>query len=301
MLKTVSLALVSLLAVVAIALWTQLGQFGPSIKSAIETEGALATQTQVLVGSVELSPFTGVGALDGLTVGNPTGFASPYAVVVDRIALQVERGSLLGDGPIIVESATVIAPQITYLARSPTATSNLETIKNTARTYSATPAAIRVSSHARKVIIRELTVMGGSISLDVHLPGGALTVPLPPLHLANIGVTTNGATPPAVIRAVSEALADEARKAVAKVTAQKLKSVVDRLKPRARQLPKSVPLPPPLPTPPSPPTSPSPQSLPPTSALPSPASMPSPAFPPSPPSLLPPPPGLKLLPPPPAL
>ncbi|MBT8769443.1 AsmA family protein [Metapseudomonas boanensis] len=140
MLKMFGLTLTVLLAVVAIALWTLLGQFEPSIKSAIETEGALATQTQVLVGSVELSPLTGMGALDGLTVGNPTGFSSPYALVVDRIALQVERGSLLGGGPIIVESATVIAPQITYMARSSAATSNLETIKNTVRSYSATPA-----------------------------------------------------------------------------------------------------------------------------------------------------------------
>ncbi|WP_375739305.1 hypothetical protein [Pseudomonas boanensis] len=299
MLKMFGLTLTVLLAVVAIALWTLLGQFEPSIKSAIETEGALATQTQVLVGSVEFSPFTGLGGLDGFTVGNPTEFASPYAVVVDRVALQVERGSLLGDGPIIVESVTVIAPQITYSARSPSATSNLETIKNTARTYSSTPAAIRAGSHARKIILREIIVMGGSISLDVPLPGGALVVPLPPLHLTDIGASTNGATPPAIIRAVSEAIAEEAKKAVAKILAQKLKSVVGGLKPRAGQLPKSMPSAPPLPTPPSlpsPPTSPSPQSLPSTSALPSPGSLPTLPSPPSMPSLPPLPPGLKLLP-----
>ncbi|WP_330114046.1 hypothetical protein SA496_15170 [Pseudomonas sp. JS3066] len=296
MLKTFGLALATLLAVVAIALWTLLGQLEPSIKSAIETEGALATQTQVLVGRAELSPFTGMGALDGLTVGNPTGFAPPYAIVVDRIALQVERGSLLGGGPIIVDSATVIAPQITYMARSPTATSNLETIKNTARNYSATPAAIRASSHARKVIIRELTVMGGSISLDVQLPGGALTVPLPPLHLANVGVATNGATPPAIIRAVSEALADEAKKAVTAAIARKVKSAVDMIKTPARGLPKSMPLPPFPPPLPSMPTPPSRPSLPSASTPPSPPSLPTL---PSPPSLPPPPPGLKLLPPPP--
>lgn len=295
MLKTIGLALAALLAVVAIALWTLLGQFEPSIKSAIETEGALATQTQVLVGSVELSPFTGIGSLDGLTVGNPTGFVSPYALVVDRIALRVERSSLLGGGPIIVESATVIAPQITYAARSPTVTSNLETIKKTAQAYSTTPAAIRASSQARKVIIRELTVMGASISLDIPLPGGALSVPLPPLHLANIGATTNGATPPAVIRAVSEALADAAKKAVAKAISQKLKSVVERLKPRAAELPKRLPSPPPLPSLPTPP----PASQPSTSTPPSPPSLPTLPPPPSKPDLPPPPPGLKLLPPPP--
>lgn len=245
--KILGLALAALLAVAAIAQWTLLGQFEPAIKSAIETEGALATKTQVLVGSVEFSPFTGVGTLDGLTVGNPTGFSSPYAVVVDRIALQVESGSLLGGGPVIVDSATMIAPKITYKAQSPTATSNLETIKNIAQAYSATAAAIRAGGSARKVIIRDLTVIGGSISLDIPLPGGALTVPLPPLHLANIGANTNGAAPPAIIRAVCEALADEAKKAVSAAIARKVKSVVDMLKPPAGGLPKSLPsmLPPP--------------------------------------------------------
>ncbi|MGT2477251.1 hypothetical protein [Paraburkholderia terrae] len=270
--KTLGLAVATVLAVAAIALWTLLARFEPFIKSTVETQGALATQTQVLVGSVEFSPLTGVGTLDGLTVGNPTGFSSPYAVVVDRIALQVESGSLLGGGPVIVDSATVIAPQITYKAQSPTATSNLETIKNNAQAYSATPAAIRVGSNARKVIIRNLTVMGGTLSLDIHLPGGALTVPLPPLHLVNIGATTNGATPPEIIRAVCEALADEAKKAVTEAISQKLKSAFDILKPPVGGLPK-LPSPPSLPRPPSPPSLSSPPSLP---SLPPPPGLPLP-------------------------
>ncbi|TDY27133.1 hypothetical protein B0G81_7680 [Paraburkholderia sp. BL6665CI2N2] len=262
--KNLGLAVAAVLAVAAIALWTLLARFEPSIKSTIETEGALATQTQVLVGSVVFPPLTGVGTLDGLTVGNPTGFSSPYAVVVDRIALQVESGSLLGGGPVIVDSATVIAPQITYKAQSPTATSNLETIKNNAQAYSATPAAIRAGSNARKVIIRNLTFMGGTLSLDIHLPGGALTVPLPPLHLVDIGATTNGATPPEIIRAVCEALAEGAKKAVTEAIAQKLKSGIDMLKPPVDGLPKlpSPPSLPSLPRPPSPPALPPPPGLP---------------------------------------
>jgi len=258
--KTLGLALAVLLAAAAIAAWVLLAQLGPAIKSAVETDGALATQTQVLVGSVEFSPFTGVGALDGLTVGNPAGFSSPYAVVVDRIALQAESGSLLGDGPVIIDSATVIAPQITYEAKSPTATSNLEAIKNNAKAYAATPAATETASSARKVIIRDLTIMGGSITLDVPLPGAALTVPLPPLHLTNIGADTNGATPPEIIRIVCEAIADEAKKAVTAAIAQKVKSAIEMLKPPAGLLPKSLPH---LPTPsraspPSPPSMPVP-------------------------------------------
>lgn len=275
--KTRGLALAVLLAAAAIAAWVFFARLGPAIKSAIVTDGALATQTQVLVGSVEFSPLTGAGALDGLTVGNPAGFSSPYAVVVNRIVLQAESGSLLGGGPLIVDSATIIAPQITYEASSPSATSNLETIRNNAQAYAATPAAIQAGGAARKLIIRDLTIIGGSLTLDLPLPGAALTVPLPPLDLTNIGADTNGATPPEIIRIVCAAIADEARQAVTAAIAGKVKSALAILRPLAR-LPKSLP------------------------HLPSPPGMPSPlpdaAMPPQ-PDMLPPPPPFGMLPPPP--
>jgi hypothetical protein len=272
--KTLGLALAALL-VVAIALWNTIGRIEPAIKSAIETEGALATRTQVLVGGVEFSPFTGAGALDGLTVGNPTGFSSPYAVVVDRIALQVQSRSLLGSGPVVVDSATVFGPHITYKAASPAAISNLETINSTAQAYSGTPSATRAGSDGRKMIIRDLTVMAGTLSLDMPLPGGALTVALPPLHLTNIGATTNGATPPEIIRAVCEALADEAKKTVTQVIAEKVEAVLAAPKPPLRELLRALPRPP---APPKPPVLPLP-SLP---SLPSPPQLRLPSPPPPP-------------------
>lgn len=246
--KRLGLALAVLIAA-AIAAWVFVARIGPSMKSAIETQGALATQTQVLVGGIEFSPFTGAGALDGLSVNNPAGSSSPYAVLVHRIVLQAESSSLLGDGPVIIDSATVIAPQITYEAKGPTAVSNLETIKNNAQAYAASPAATRTKGSARKVIIRDLTIMGGSITLNTPLPGGALSVPLPPIHLTNIGADTNGATPSEVIRLVCQAIADEAKKAVGAAIAQKVESVLGAFRPPAeilKSLPKP-PKPPPLP------------------------------------------------------
>lgn len=246
--KILGVTLIALVAAACTALGIFLTQFEPAIKSAVENEGALVTQTSVLVGSVQFSPFTGTGTLAGLTVGNPNNYSSPYAVVVNRIALQVERSSLFGSGPIVVDAATVIAPQITYQAQNPTATSNLETIKQNAQFYAHTPAAIRAGNSVRKVIIRDLTVMGGSISVNIPLSGDTLTVPLPPLHLSNMGVSTDGSTLPEIIRAVSEALADAAKQAVAQAIVQTIKSVVQQLPRPQRALP-TLPVPPPLPQP----------------------------------------------------
>jgi hypothetical protein len=246
--KIPGVTLIALVAAACTALGIFLTQFEPDIKSAVENEGALVTQTSVLVGSVQFSPFTGAGTLYGLTVGNPNNYSSPYAVAVNRIALQVERSSLFGSGPIVVDAATVIAPQITYQAQNPTATSNLETIKQNAQFYSHTPAAIRAGNSVRKVIIRDLTVMGGSISVNIPLSGDTLTVPLPPLHISNMGVSTDGSTLPEIIRAVSEALADAAKQAVAQTIVQKIKSVVQQL-PRPQRALSKFPAPSPLPQP----------------------------------------------------
>ena len=246
MLKTIGLVLTILLAVAAAVSWLLFVQFGPAIQAAIESEGASATRTQVLVGGVAYSPFTGSGTIDGLSVGNPSGFSSPYALVVQRIALQVEPASLLGTGPIVVESATLIAPQITYAAQG--STSNLETIRNTAQAYATSPAAVRAGRHARRLIIRELRVMGGAIAVDVAMPGGALSLPLPALYLADIGGTGEGAEPAAIIRAVSEAVADQALQAVSRSIGEKLKAAV--APPLARP-PKFRATPPVLPPPPT--------------------------------------------------
>ncbi|MFN3767058.1 MAG: hypothetical protein ACK4TD_01690 [Ectopseudomonas guguanensis] len=248
MLKTLGLVLTVLLVVAASVSWLLFVQFGPAIQAAIESEGASATRTQVLVGGVAYSPFTGSGTIDGLSVGNPSGFSSPYALVVQRIALQVEPASLLGTGPIVVDSATLIAPQITYAAQGPNATSNLEIIRNTAQAYATSPAAVRAGRHARRLIIRELRVMGGAIAVDVAMPGGALSLPLPARYLADIGGTSEGAEPAAIIRAVSEAVADQALQAVSLSIAEKLKAAV--APPLARP-PKFRATPPVLPPPPT--------------------------------------------------
>lgn len=229
--RLLGIVLAVLLALGAGIVWYQFSLFGPRIQATIETQGSLATQTQVTVGDVELSPFSGSGAIDGLTVGNPAGFSSPYAVAVNRIALQLEVPTLLGSGPVIVDSATIIMPRITFEASSPDGVSNLETIKNNAQAFATSPAA-QMMAPGRKAIIRDLTVIGGAITLDIPLPGiDQLSVPLPPLHLINVGADTDGATPPEIIRIVCEAIASEAKWAVTEALAEKLKSALSALKP----------------------------------------------------------------------
>ncbi|PPQ32705.1 hypothetical protein CCR94_04635 [Rhodoblastus sphagnicola] len=160
---------------------------------------------------------------------------------MDRIAMQVESSSLLGGGPVMIESVTVIAPRITYEADDPTAVSNLESMKNNAKAHAASSSGMQAASAMRKVVIRNLTVMGGALSLAIPVVDSTLTVPLPPVHLSNIGADTDGATPPEIVRVICEAVADAAKKAVAAAIAKKVDAAVDKLGKIVKRLAKGPP------------------------------------------------------------
>ena len=60
------------------------------IRSAVETYGPQATKSEVKLGSVNVSPFSGNASLSNLVVGNPQGFKTPSAYKLGgmRVALE---------------------------------------------------------------------------------------------------------------------------------------------------------------------------------------------------------------------
>ena len=83
------------------------------VKTAVETVAPKIAQTTVTLDSVSLSLLTGSASLNGLVVGNPSGYKSPFAISVGKAAVSVSPGSLLSD-KIVVKSIEVRAPEITF-------------------------------------------------------------------------------------------------------------------------------------------------------------------------------------------
>jgi hypothetical protein len=169
------------------------------VKSAIERYGSQATQAQVSLESVTISLAKGQGGLSGLTVGNPKGFATSHALLLGSINVTLDSGSIRGNGPIVIHKIEIDGPEITYELNNSGA-SNLEVIRENANGYAAGAGKDQQKAAdggaPRKLVIENLYVRDGTISISQSLLGGReLTVPMPAIHLSNIGKTDGGISP----------------------------------------------------------------------------------------------------------
>ena len=164
------------------------------VVTAVETIGPKVTQTDVSIQEVDLSLLSGSGSLSGIRVGNPEGYKSETIFELDKIDVEVDTKSLVGD-TMVVEKVHIMNPKISYektlkgsnlkelqknieafIANLPGA-NTMETIEDTEASKDAKP--------PKKVIIKDFKVEGGTVYAS--LMGAGLEVPLPRIEFANIG------------------------------------------------------------------------------------------------------------------
>ncbi|HEU5046842.1 MAG TPA: hypothetical protein VFT64_03280 [Rickettsiales bacterium] len=129
---TAGFILLALLIAVAVgSLWSGAGRL---VKMAIEQYGSQITGTNVHVDSVHLSLSTGEGTISGLTIANPQGFSSHNALEMGSISIRIDTHSLIGNGPITIQSIAVEAPHVAFEGQR--LDNNLQAIERHARGYS---------------------------------------------------------------------------------------------------------------------------------------------------------------------
>src|SRR5262245_15753524 len=96
---------VAILVVAAIAVTITLmaSRLGGIAGRIIEDYGSATTGTDVSVRSVEIEPTRGRGQVKDLTIANPPGFDTDYALRIDDIELALDLGSLRGQVPVVRE------------------------------------------------------------------------------------------------------------------------------------------------------------------------------------------------------
>jgi hypothetical protein len=99
--------LIAILAVVALAAAVAL-RYGVNrldgvVASTVERYGSALTGTAVDVDGVDLALAAGRAEIDGLTVDNPGGYETDYAVRVRRATVVLDVASLAGDVPVVEE------------------------------------------------------------------------------------------------------------------------------------------------------------------------------------------------------
>jgi len=209
--KKIAIGIVLLLILIAGAGYYLFANLDSYIKAAIEKYGSQATQTAVTVGSVSLSLSSGSGGISGLSVANPAGYSAPAAVMLGSVALQLDTGTLAGNGPITMESVVISQPQITYEVKGLGQGSNLQTIQRNVQSFAGSGAQTPApnGTPARKEISRDLTVTGGQVTVLAPMLGKTLVEPLPPIHLTDLG-GADGATPAQIGAQVLNIIADKA-------------------------------------------------------------------------------------------
>src|SRR5208282_2544780 len=194
---------------------------GNIVKAGMETVGPKITQVPIKVDAVKLSILTGSAKIEGLVVGNPDGYKTPQAISVGVVAVGVNPLSVLSD-KIIVRSIEVRNPEITFEG-NPFSGNNLTKIRdnvNAATASSQQPAtnqtAQAASKPGKKLEVDDFLITGAKVHVSLTGMGGKeMTLPLPDIHLTDMGKGTDGITAADLTRRVFDAITTATVKAVA--------------------------------------------------------------------------------------
>jgi len=208
--KVVLGAILVLLITIGFGVYSLLSNLDSLVKSAIETYGSEATQTSVRVDNVKIVLQDGSGAIRGLTIGNPNGFATPNAFSLGEIATQIDLKSLSEDVPVI-EHITIRAPEV-FFELNEKGQNNLDKLKSNLQSGASTSSS---SSSAKsgdsepKLIIRKLIFSSGNIHARVVPLDKNYELKLPNIQMNDLGGKT-GATPSQIASQALQVLTDRA-------------------------------------------------------------------------------------------
>lgn len=185
------------------------------VKTGMETVGPKIIQVPIKVDSVGLSALTGSAKIKGLVIGNPEGYKTPQAISVGLVAVGVNPLSVLSD-KIVVRSVRVEALEITFEGglRENNLSKIMDNVNATAKKGG--PASTNATSQAKpakKFEVDDVLITGAKIHVNFTDLGG-MTLPLPPIHLADLGKDSNGITATDLTRRVLDAITSATLKAV---------------------------------------------------------------------------------------
>jgi uncharacterized protein involved in outer membrane biogenesis len=188
-----------------------ISNLGPIIQKGVNTYGSEITKTEVHLGDVDVALLSGRAGLKDFFLGNPKGFNSAKAISVGSVLVDVDEKSLAGD-TIVIDKIEVVSPEITF--EKVRGTDNFQAILRNVKDATGqggsskkTAAAGEDKGPGKNLLIKDFLLKGGSVTLSESiLSGKTLTVPLPEIHLTNVGNNGNGAPPAETVGEILAAL-----------------------------------------------------------------------------------------------
>ncbi len=205
----------AVIALVVLALVLVFINLNSIVKKSVETVGPQLTKVDVRLGSAKLSPMNGNGELSKLFVGNPEGYKSPSSIEAGNVRVEVKLSTVLKD-TIQIDEVNIQAPVITF--EGGLTGNNLMTIlknlEGAPDDVKPTPKGKPASEGGKKFFVKNVVINGGQIHVLVTgLGAKPLTIPLPPIHLQNIGSENNGVTAAQLCKEILKPLIGSATKA----------------------------------------------------------------------------------------
>jgi len=205
------------------------------VKKGVETVGPQITKTEVKLDGASLSPFSGSGSLKGLLVGNPEGYKTPSALKLGEVSVAVSLSSLKSD-TIVVDKVAIVAPEITF--EGGLTGNNLKKIQ---ANVEAAVGSSKTSDSGKKILVKDLTISGAKVNLSfTGLGGKSITMPLPDIHLQNLGTADKGLTSAELTKQVLGEMIGNVDKVAAKAFAEVGKLGKEAVNTAAEQLDKTT-------------------------------------------------------------
>lgn len=219
----IGVAILALIIIVSLGLHFFLDS---AIKRGVETVGPKLTKVDVKLDGVHISFLSGSGKLKGLVIGNPEGYKTPQAISVGTASLVLKPGTLLSD-KLVITSINVESPEITFegslsgLKLKDNLQQILDNVNGSTSSSNGTNVSVAgVTPKEEKKANKKLEVDDFQITgakLDASLAGTdgkSLTLPLPTIHLTDLGTGPDGITVAELTKKVIAAIKDAAEKEV---------------------------------------------------------------------------------------
>lgn len=165
-----------------------------AIKKGAERFGPELTGGAVTIDKVSLNILSGRGEISGVTIGNPPGYTTDAAIRLKTVRIAFVPKSLLDDR-VRVKSILIENPEITYEASMKGSNINRIMANIQAATGTNKDASPESKTPGKQVLIDDLLITDGTIRMSATiLKGKTLDLPLPEIHLTNIGQEKKGAS-----------------------------------------------------------------------------------------------------------
>lgn len=190
--KMIYLLIALVLVAVGVGVYWLRGNLDGLVAQGIRDYGSAMTKAGVQVAKVHIRTSDGRGTLEGLVIGNPSGFQTPHALKAAVVELEVDIGTLASD-VIVIRKIAIVAPDLIY--EKGDSMTNFDALQKNIAQYLGPQEKTKPGEKQKKFIVQEFSIREAKAQASAAFMGGkTVSVPLPDIHLRDLGKAKGGAT-----------------------------------------------------------------------------------------------------------